>query len=90
MKSILINFLIDASYKQEEADLVNDMQNCSLTYNEEASAESPNSLHLNTNSVQNVKQLKQGPKNSSGKDSSYQIQQKGKQTGTVKGNNNKI
>lgn len=90
MKFVLINFLIDASYKQEEPDFVNDMQNYSLTYNEGASAESPTSLHLNTNSTQNIKQSKQGPKNSSGKDSSYQIQQKGKQTGTVKGSNNKI
>lgn len=75
---------------QEEVDrLVNDMQNCSLTYNEGANtnADIPNALHLNMN---NAKQSKQGPKNSSGKDSSYQVQQRGKQTGTVKGNNNKI
>jgi len=74
---------------QEEVDrLVNDMQNCSLTYNEEASAnaEIPNTLHLNMNSVQDAKQSKQGSKNLNGKDSSYQIQQKGKQIGTVKGN----
>lgn len=88
MKSILINLLIDAQYKQEEINFVNDMQNCSLTCNEGANVESPNSLHLNANSVQ--KQSKQGPKNSNGKDSSHQIQQKGKQTGTVKGDNNNL
>ncbi|XP_024869249.1 uncharacterized protein LOC112452984 isoform X2 [Temnothorax curvispinosus] len=74
-------------YMQEEIDrLVNDMQNCSLTYNEgpSANAETPKVLHLN--SVQNAKQSKQGPKNLNGKDSTYQIQQKGKQTGTVKVN----
>lgn len=71
---------------QEELDhLVNDMQNCSLTYNEgaNASAEIPNASNMN--GVQNATQ---GPKN--GKDSLYQIQQKGKQTGIVKGNNIKI
>lgn len=76
---------------QEEIDhLANDMQNCSLTCNEGANAiaEMPNALNMN--SVQNAKQSKQGLKNLNAKDSSYQIQQKGKQTGTVKGNYNKI
>lgn len=89
MKPILINFLIDVPYVQEEVNhLVNDMQNYSLTYNEGAnvSVERPNASHSNTNNEQNTKQTKQGPKSSSGKDS-YQIQQKGKQTGAVKGNN---
>lgn len=78
---------------QEEVDrLVNDMQNCSLSCNEEASvsAEISNALHLNMNGVQNAKQPKQGSKSSSGKDFMYQIHQKGKQTGTVRGNNNMI
>lgn len=76
---------------QEEVDhLVNDMQNCSLTYNEGASGsvEIPNALHLNMNRVQNAKQSKQELRNSNERDFSYQIQQKGKQTGTFKGNNN--
>lgn len=87
IKFILYNFLIDGPYMQEEIDrLANDMQNCSLTCNEGANAieQMPNAL----NSVQNGKQSKQGLKNSNGKDSSYQSQQKGKQI--VKGNNSKI
>ncbi|KYM96315.1 UDP-N-acetylglucosamine transferase subunit ALG13 like protein [Cyphomyrmex costatus] len=73
-------------YMQEEVDrLVNDMQNCSLNDRPNISAEIPNTSHVNTNCVQSINQAKQGPRNSSGKDSHY-IQQKGKQTGTVKGN----
>ncbi|KAL6257366.1 hypothetical protein P5V15_010939 [Pogonomyrmex californicus] len=74
-------------YMQEEADrLVNDMQNCSLTCNEAAgiSAEISNVPYSNMNGVQ--KPPKQGSKNSSEKNSSYYIQQKGKQIGTVKAN----
>lgn len=88
IKFILINLLIDIPYVQEEVDhLVTDMQNCSLTYNEggNAIAEIPN-MQLNTSNIQHTKQPKQGPKNLNEKESSYQIQQKGKQTGTIKGN----
>ncbi|XP_028048898.1 uncharacterized protein LOC105834586 isoform X2 [Monomorium pharaonis] len=73
---------------QEEIDrLVNDMQKCSLTCNEGATvnAEIPNALHINMNSMQNANQSKQG-KNLNGKDSTYQVPQKGKQTATIKGN----
>ena len=78
-------------YMREEVDrLVNDMQNSSLNEGSNASAEIPNASHVNTNSVQSTNQSKQGPRNLSGKDSSHPIQQKGKQTGTVKGNNSKI
>ncbi|KAL0122654.1 hypothetical protein PUN28_007406 [Cardiocondyla obscurior] len=68
-------------YGQEEVGLINDMQNCSLTYNEGESASAENSV-----ASYNTKQSKQGLKNSNGKDSLYQIQQKGKQNETVKAN----
>lgn len=73
---------------QEEADcIVNGMQNCLLTCNEGLNVEMPpNTLYPNSNSVPNARLLKQGLKNLNGKDSSYQALQKGKQTGTVKGN----
>jgi len=76
-------------HMREEVDrLVNDMQNSSL--NEGSNAEIPNASHVNTNSVQSTNQSKQGSRNLSEKDFSHPIQQKGKQTGTVKGNNSKI
>lgn len=67
--------------------LDNGMQDCSLTYNEGAGAndEISNTSHQNMNSTQNARQPKQGLKNLSGKDLSYQVAQKGKQTGTAKG-----
>lgn len=79
-------------YMREEVDrLVNDMQNSSLNEGSNASVEILNASHVNMNSQQSTNQSKQGPRNSSGKDSSHHIQQKGKQTGTVnKGNNSKI
>lgn len=60
------------------------MQNCSLTCNEEASI--PNTSHSNE-IVPNTRLPKQGLKNLNGKDFSCQASQKGKQTGTAKGNN---
>ncbi|XP_018300917.1 putative uncharacterized protein DDB_G0286901 isoform X1 [Mycetomoellerius zeteki] len=71
-------------YMREEVDrLVNDMQNSSLNEGSNASVEILNASHVNMNSQQSTNQSKQGPRNSSGKDSSHHIQQKGKQTGTV-------
>jgi len=46
-------------YIQEEVyRLINDMQNCSLTYNEASSTcdEIPDALHMNMNCVQKAKQ----------------------------------
>ncbi|XP_011055687.1 PREDICTED: enhancer of mRNA-decapping protein 1-like [Acromyrmex echinatior] len=74
-------------YMREEVDrLVNDMQNSSLNEGSNASAEIPNASHVNMNNMQSTNQSKQGSRNLSGKDSSHPIQQKGKQTGTIKGN----
>lgn len=74
---------------QEEMEhFVNGMQNCSLTYSEGAGAndEISNTSHWSMNGAQHAGQPKQGLKSWSGKDSSYQVAQKGKQTGTAKGN----
>ncbi|XP_012220948.1 uncharacterized protein [Linepithema humile] len=74
-------------YMPEEVDrIVNGMQNCSLTYNEGASNEIPNTSYSNNTSVPNARLPKQGSKNLNGKDSSCQASQKGKQTATAKGN----
>ncbi|KMQ87933.1 otu domain-containing protein 4, partial [Lasius niger] len=72
---------------QEEMEhFVNGMQNCSLTYSEGAGAndEISNTSHWSMNGAQHAGQPKQGLKSWSGKDSSYQVAQKGKQTGTAK------
>jgi len=79
-------FSTDIPYMQDVDRIVNGMQNCSLTCNEEASIEIPSTSNSNNNSVPNARLPKQGLKNLNGKDSSYQAPQKGKQTGTAKGN----
>ncbi|XP_070153573.1 putative uncharacterized protein DDB_G0291608 isoform X1 [Polyergus mexicanus] len=78
---------------QEEMEhLVKGMQNCSLTYSEGASANDDisNTSYQSMNSAQNARQPKQGLKSLSGKDPSYQVAQKGKQTGTAKGTGNRM
>lgn len=80
--------MTDVPCMQEEMEhLVNGMQNCSLTYSEGAGANDDisNTSHQSMNSAQNARQPKQGLKSLSGKDPSYQVAQKGKQTGTAKG-----
>lgn len=77
--------------QDEMEHFVNGMQNCSLTYSEGTgiSDETSNTSHWNMNGAQNTGQPKQGSRSLSGKDSSYQIVQKGKQTGTAKGTGNR-
>lgn len=81
--------MIDVPCTQDEMEhFVNGMQNCSITYSEGTSAsdETSNTSHWSMNGAQNIGHPKQGSRSLSGKDSSYQIVQKGKQTGTAKGN----
>lgn len=76
---------------QEEMEhLVNGMQNCTLTYSEGTAANDDisNTSHRNISGAQNARQPKQELKSLNGKDSSYQVAQKGKQSGIVKGSKN--
>lgn len=73
---------------EEMEHLANGMQNCSLTYSEGPAINDdiPNTSHRSISGAQNVRQPKQELKSLNGKDPLYQVGQKGKQTGTAKGN----